>query len=69
MKWFVEELSITGIWQPALYSFRPEIGKDMRIKRSNGIGPKVRNQPVQIEDQDYNLNLYTLQRIYGGGHG
>lgn len=69
MKWFVEELGTTGSWQPALYSFCPEVGKNMRIKRSNGVGPKVRNQPVKIEDQDYHLNLYTLQRIYGGANG
>lgn len=68
MKWFVEELSITGRWVPAIYSQQPEVGKDMRLKRANGIGPKVRSAPVLVDDRDYSLNLYTLQRIYGGAN-
>lgn len=67
MRWFVEEQhpASTG-WTPSLYRERPNIGPDMRIKLSNGSGPRVRKAPVEIDPRDHGLGLYHLQKIYGG---
>lgn len=69
MKWFWEEMSMTGAWAPVAAPDKPATAKSgghLRIKKTGGIGPRIRKEPQEIAARHQGLTLDVLKDIYGG---
>ncbi len=69
-RWYWEEMSMTGGWAPVASYDAPAtcVAADgaLRIKKTAGIGPRIRTEPIAIHRLFQHLPLGWLQAKYGG---
>ena len=57
----------SGDWQPVIFHSEVTLDRNMRVKQSEGLGARLRFQPVRIAEAHRETELTALQAIYGVG--
>jgi hypothetical protein len=66
-RYYAETETPTGRWMPCLFAYRPDVKSTngvLRLKRADGLGPRLRFMPKRLEDGHGGLSLDEARNIY-----